>query len=76
MSVTTSAPVTCSATSPTPRDDTWHKRGRFALRVDARTETELGTLQGRAQINFDWTTGNASTAAGSSAIWTVMALSK
>src|SRR6188508_447790 len=26
-------------------DDTWHKRARFALRVDARTETELGTLQ-------------------------------
>jgi opacity protein-like surface antigen len=39
-------------------DDTWHKRGRFALRVDARTETELGTLQGKAQINFDWTTSN------------------
>src|SRR6186713_1569921 len=38
------------------RDDTYHKRGRFALRVDARTETELGTLQGKAQINFDWTT--------------------
>ena len=35
-----------------------YKRGRFALRVDARTETELGTLQGRAQINFDWKTGN------------------
>jgi opacity protein-like surface antigen len=42
-------------------DDTWHKRGRFALRVDARTETELGTLQGKAQINFDWTTGTAGT---------------
>jgi opacity protein-like surface antigen len=39
-------------------DDTWHKRGRFALRVDARTETELGTLQGKAQINFDWQTGS------------------
>jgi hypothetical protein len=36
--------------------DTWHKRGRFALRMDARTETELGTLQGLAQINFNWAT--------------------
>src|SRR6187551_793650 len=42
-------------------DDTYHKRARFALRVDARTETELGTLQGRAQVNFDWTTGRAGT---------------
>ena len=40
-------------------DDTYYKRGRFALRVDARTETELGTLQGRAQVNFDWTTGTS-----------------
>ena len=56
-------------------DDTYYKRGRFALRVDARTETELGTLQGRAQINFDWTTGSVATE-GSSAIWTVMALSR
>ena len=40
-------------------DDTWHKRARFQLRVDARTETELGTLRGYAAINFDWTTGSA-----------------
>jgi hypothetical protein len=40
-------------------DDTWYKRARFALRVDARTETELGTLQGKAQINFQWTTNHA-----------------
>jgi len=40
-------------------DDTWHKRGRFALRMDARTETELGTLQGMVQANFDWTTSSA-----------------
>lgn len=39
-------------------DDTWHKRGRFQLRVDARTETELGTLRGYAAINFNWATGN------------------
>src|SRR5919109_2246958 len=38
--------------------DTYHKRGRFALRVEARTETELGTLQGKVQVNFDWQTSN------------------
>jgi hypothetical protein len=47
-----------------PADDdsnanTWHKRGRFQLRVDARTETELGTLRGYAAIDFNWTTGSA-----------------
>jgi len=39
--------------------DTWHKRGRFQLRVDARTETELGTLRGYAAINFNWATNSA-----------------
>ena len=39
--------------------DTWHKRGRFQLRMDARTETELGTLRGYAAINFNWATGSA-----------------
>ncbi|MDW6021188.1 porin [Mesorhizobium sp. BAC0120] len=38
--------------------DTYHKRGRFALRMEARTETELGTLQGKVQVNFDWSTAN------------------
>jgi hypothetical protein len=38
--------------------DTYHKRGRFALRMEARTETELGTLQGKVQVNFDWSTGD------------------
>ncbi len=42
-------------------DDTWYKRARFQLRVDARTETELGTLRGYGAINFDWTTGVRST---------------
>ena len=42
-------------------DDTWHKRARFQLRVDARTETEFGTLRGYGAINFDWTTGVRST---------------
>jgi len=39
--------------------DTWHKRSRFQLRVDARTETELGTLRGYGAINFDWATTSA-----------------
>src|SRR5262245_43564404 len=40
-------------------DDTWFKRARFQLRVDARTETELGTLRGYAAVNFNWATGHA-----------------
>jgi hypothetical protein len=35
-------------------DDTYYKRARFALRVDAREETELGTLRGFAQVNFNY----------------------
>jgi len=35
-------------------NDTYYKRARFALRVDARSETELGTLRAYAQVNFDW----------------------
>ena len=37
-------------------NDTWHKRTRFALRVDARSETELGTLRAYAAINFNYDT--------------------
>jgi hypothetical protein len=37
-------------------DETYYKRARFQLRMDARTETELGTLRGYAAINFDWRT--------------------
>jgi hypothetical protein len=33
-------------------EDTYKKRARFALRVDARSETELGTLRAYSQINF------------------------
>ena len=47
--------------------DTYYKRARFALQVDARSETELGTLRGYAQVNFDWDTyriGNDSWAGG------------
>jgi hypothetical protein len=37
-------------------DDTYFKRARFALRVDARSETELGTLRAYAQVNFNYDT--------------------
>jgi hypothetical protein len=43
------------ATSDTG-DETWFKRARFQLRVDARTETELGTLRGYFAYNFQWET--------------------
>jgi hypothetical protein len=42
-------------------DETWDKRARFQLRVDARTETELGTLRGYLAYNFNWETGNSAT---------------
>ncbi len=35
-------------------NDTYYKRARFALRLDARTETELGTLRAYTQINFQF----------------------
>jgi hypothetical protein len=35
-------------------NDTYDKRARFALRMDARSETELGTLRAYAQVNFHW----------------------
>ena len=35
-------------------NDTYYKRARFALRVDARAETELGTLRAYAQVNFNY----------------------
>jgi hypothetical protein len=37
-------------------NDTYFKRARFQLRVDSRTETELGTLRTYAAINFDYDT--------------------
>jgi len=40
-------------------NDTYKKRARFALRVDARSETELGTLRAYAQINFDYDTSGS-----------------
>jgi hypothetical protein len=39
-------------------DDTYYKRARFQLRVDSRSETELGTLRTYAAINFQATTGS------------------
>jgi Porin subfamily len=41
-------------------NDTYFKRMRAALRWDARTETELGTLRGYAQINFQVDTNQGS----------------
>jgi opacity protein-like surface antigen len=47
------------STDGDPTDaESYHKRGRYALRAEARTETELGTLQGKVQINFNWATSN------------------
>ncbi|MDH6230675.1 hypothetical protein M2281_001247 [Mesorhizobium soli] len=34
--------------------DSYRLRARAALQMDARTETELGTLRGYMHINFDW----------------------
>jgi hypothetical protein len=39
-------------------NDTYYKRARFALQMDARSETELGTLRGYAQINFNYDVAN------------------
>jgi hypothetical protein len=35
-------------------NDTYYKRARFQLRVDSRSETELGTLRTYAAINFNY----------------------
>ncbi|WP_353642084.1 porin [Mesorhizobium sp. WSM2239] len=37
-------------------NDTYYKRARFQLRVDSRSETELGTLRTYAAINFHYDT--------------------
>ena len=39
-------------------NDTYYKRARAALQLDARSETELGTLRGYMHINFDYDTNN------------------
>jgi hypothetical protein len=35
-------------------NDTYYKRARFQLRIDSRSETELGTLRTYAAINFQY----------------------
>ena len=40
-------------------DQTYYKRARFQLRMDARTETELGTLRGYFAGNFNFVTTEA-----------------
>ena len=46
-------------------NETYFKRARFSLHVDARSETELGTLRGFAHINFDYDShGNGVTILG------------
>jgi hypothetical protein len=37
-------------------NDTYEKRARFDLRVDARSETELGTLRGYGEIRYNFNT--------------------
>jgi hypothetical protein len=44
-------------------DDTYYKRARFQLRIDARTETELGTLRGYAALDFNFVTNTQDTVA-------------
>ncbi|HEV2900469.1 MAG TPA: porin, partial [Pseudaminobacter sp.] len=39
-------------------NDTYYKRARFQLRVDSRSETELGTLRTYAAVNFQYTTND------------------
>lgn len=41
------------------KGDTYFQRARFALRTDARSQTELGDLRAYAQINFDFDTGGS-----------------
>jgi len=36
-------------------NDTYYKRARAALQLDARSETELGTLRAYMHLNFDYT---------------------
>jgi len=37
-------------------NDTYFKRARAALQLDARSQTELGTLRGYMHLNFNWDT--------------------
>ena len=42
--------------------DTWYKKGRFALKTWTGQETELGTLKTYTETRFDFTNGQGSTA--------------
>jgi hypothetical protein len=42
-------------------NDTYYKRARFQLRLDARTETELGTLRAYGAFNFQFDANQGST---------------
>eukprot|EP00300_Choanocystis_sp_HF-7_P018163 c19956_g2_i3.p1 GENE.c19956_g2_i3~~c19956_g2_i3.p1 ORF type:complete len:359 (+),score=65.10 c19956_g2_i3:132-1208(+) len=42
-------------------EETYNNRVRFQLRVDARSETELGTLRSYAAINFNYQAGDSAT---------------
>ncbi|RUM96380.1 porin [Pseudaminobacter arsenicus] len=39
-------------------NDTYYKRARVALQLDARSETELGTLRAYMHLNFNWDGGD------------------
>ncbi len=41
-------------------NDTYYKRARLQLNLDARTETELGTLRAYAALRFQWDTNQGS----------------
>jgi hypothetical protein len=45
-------------------NDGYHKRARFALRTDARSETELGTLRVYAELRFNYQTGTSAVSDG------------
>jgi hypothetical protein len=51
-------------------NDTYYKRARFALRVDSRTETELGTLRTYAQVNFQYDVNSAGVGPGGAFAYT------
>jgi hypothetical protein len=57
-------------------NDTYYKRARAAIQLDARSETELGTLRAYMHINFNWDNGvndaNDTVAGGSGGTETVM----
>ena len=49
-------------------EDTYFTRSRLQLRLDARSETELGTLRGFAALNFNYESSNNSIVSGTGAV--------